>query len=79
MVAYSTDPLCMTIPEARARLMVTGLGCRSVWCGDDGRLRCGRSGDVVTMLDDLRIPSIGGFAPGERPSVSFIPSSRIRR
>ncbi len=30
--------------------------CRSVWIGDDGSLRCGRSGDVVTMLNDLRIP-----------------------
>lgn len=44
----------------RKRLALHGGGIRSfaVWHGDDGSLRVGRSGDVVTMLDDLDISSV---------------------
>lgn len=30
---------------------------QAMWVDADGRARIGHSGDVVTMLDDLRIPS----------------------
>lgn len=36
---------------------------RAVWQGSDGALRVGRSGDMVTMLDDLRVPRIGDAPP----------------
>lgn len=38
-------------------LAAAGLDCRALWAGCDGSLRVGRSGDVVTMLDDLNIRS----------------------
>lgn len=39
---------------------------RATWLGDDGRLRRGRSGDLVTMLDDLGVPTVSA-AIFERP------------
>lgn len=42
----------------REAMKALNLGCRAIWEGGDGRLRCGHSGDVVTMLDDLGIPTI---------------------
>lgn len=41
----------------RLRERNPGPRVRAVWPGDDGSIRIGRSGDVVQMLDDLRIPS----------------------
>jgi hypothetical protein len=41
---------------ARRRAFVAGR-C-GLWVGDDGSLRRGRSGDVIQMMDDLRIPAV---------------------
>lgn len=29
---------------------------QGLWVGDDGVMRVGRSGDLITMLDDIKIP-----------------------
>lgn len=50
----------MTAEEMKRRAQSLLLRCeatRPVWVGDDGRLRIGRSGDLVQMLTDLRIPT----------------------
>lgn len=47
---------------------------RSCWLGDDGRLRRGRSGDLVTMLDDLGVPNVTA-AIFERPRPVLFVSS----
>ncbi len=49
-----------TIEELRQRLANANTRCRAIWWGDDGKLRCGHSGDMVAMLDHLRKPTHGG-------------------
>lgn len=51
----------MTIDEIKATLAIAGLRCRPIWRGNDGALRVGHSGDMVTMLEDLRIAAIGYY------------------
>lgn len=46
------------LAELMDRLRAAGLRPRPVWIGDDRRLRIGHSGDMVTMLDDMRQPTI---------------------
>lgn len=40
---------------------------RSMWLGDDGRLRRGHGGDLVTMLEDLGVPTVS-VSVFERPA-----------
>lgn len=44
--------------EIKAGLEDVRRRCRSLWFGDDGRLRRGHGGDLVTMLDDLGVPTV---------------------
>ena len=48
---------------------------RSCWLGDDGRLRRGRSGDLVTMLEDLGVPTVS-VAIFEKPKALQVGGSR---
>lgn len=48
----------LTEAEIRTGLEEVRSVSRALWFGDDGRLRRGRSGDLVTMLDDLGIPTV---------------------
>lgn len=55
-------PLTAAERKERTRAMVERLRGRSgyprlsaLWSGDDGIARVGHSGDVVTMLDDMRV------------------------
>lgn len=43
----------MAAKQVMQRLRALGFRPRSVWDGDDGCQRCGHSGDVVTMLEDM--------------------------
>lgn len=45
-------------PIVRSRMQACGLAYRAIWAGDEGSLRVGHSGDVVTMLDDLNRPAV---------------------
>ncbi|WP_336810911.1 hypothetical protein [Bosea sp. MMO-172] len=48
----------IALSKCCSALRVAGLACRAIWIGDDLSWRVGRSGDVVTMLDDLGIPAV---------------------
>lgn len=40
-------------PIVKARMKALGQWHRPIWAGDDGSLRVGHSGDMITMIEDL--------------------------
>lgn len=49
----------LDLTKIRERIAAANLTTRQLWLGDDGRWRCGRSGDMIDMLDRLKAPTIG--------------------
>jgi hypothetical protein len=48
-----------TVREIVAICHLVGVKPRPIWLGDDGAMRVGHSGDMVQLLDDLGVPTIG--------------------
>lgn len=51
----------MNAERIKATSIALGFTPRPVWDGDDGALRIGHSGDMVTMLHDLGKETTGAY------------------
>lgn len=60
MAGLAKEKAVRAIQRMKAgRIGLSGPDMTSVlWAGDDGAIRRGHSGDMVTFLDDIRVPTI---------------------